>query len=143
MEETVSVRKAKKILHKAMRKLKVKASMEVKENRVIATVLNAEARGVKSKFLTVTLYTDGICIMSAVFGHLDKKADTMLALNDYNSQSIGWRAYIDSDGDLNFDFDNFFVGKSNLKKFLIENIYGFVKDDTEKYYLYLCQKCKN
>ena len=137
----ISLAKAEKILRSVFKKLRIEPEIEIKDNRVVATVGNMPIKRVMCNFVTVILYRDGSCLISTVVGKTDITNEKLVALNKYNEESMGWRAYIDEEGYLNFDYDNFYVAKGKIKKFLRQNIRGAVDEDTEQYFMQLCTGC--
>lgn len=138
----LNAKKAGKIIREVMDRVGLRAEIELKENRAVATAYNITIRDrAVCDFIMVSVNERGLCLLSAVFGHLEKTVSNLEALNEYNSNALGWRAYIDDSGDLNFDYDNDYTDEGKLKQFLIENIDSFVDDDTEDAFFALCGNC--
>lgn len=142
MFDKMSLTKAESILRKTFKKINIKAKFEVKENRVIATVFDIPVNGKVCNFLSVMLYREGTCFLSVVVGKTNATVENLQALNSYNGKSLCWRGYIDDENYLNFDYENYYIGKRQIKKFLRENLGSVVDNDTEEYFNMLCDTCK-
>ena len=137
----INLKKARKTIINVLRKAGLRCKTETEAKRVIGSVYAVTIDRENCSVFMIIVYRDGSCFISACYGHMEKTEINLLALQNFNSKSLGWRAYINDEGDLNFDLDCFNVNPSKLKRFLRSNFDGFIDGDTEKYYHQLCQAC--
>lgn len=136
-----SLGKSLGIIKKVFKKVKIKGKFETGDNFACGVAYDVAAYGENVGILSAYIYQNGDIFLGAVFGHLEKTPQNLLLLQEYNKESLGWRAYIDDDGDLNLDLDCFCVNPRDYEKFLYENLNSFADDDTMAFYHELCHNC--
>lgn len=133
--------KAKKAIKSAFKRLGLRGSVEIKDGHAFGSVDDVKVKGEKSEFIMVMVYADGDVMVSVNFASLAKTPQTLEWLQCYNSNSLGWRAFIDESGELEYDLDCFSVNPKEVENVIVDNLDNLVDDDTETYYHKLCKSC--